>query len=253
MTKRELREQRRAHREALEAADAAKSTRRRRLSILGGALAAAVAVIAIAALVSTNSNSNAAPNETLTRSSVVDGVQERNGVLGDPNAPVTITEYVDLQCPICARAAESTLPALIRDQVRTGKVKLEVRTLSFLGPDSVKAARVAAGAERQGRLFAFLEAFYARQGTENSGYVTDDFLREVSQAAGVDAGRAIGQEDSAFASARLQRADDDAARMNVQGTPTLTVKRGNGAERVLDASPLDAAAVQAELDREGAR
>ena len=75
--------------------------------------------------------------------------------------------------------------------MRAGKVKLAVRTLHFLGPDSVRAARVAAGAERQGRLWAFLEAFYARQGTENSGYVTDGFLREVAAAAGVDAGRAL--------------------------------------------------------------
>ena len=39
----------------------------------------------------------------------------------------------------------------------------------------------------------------------------------------------------------------------MQGTPTMTVKRGNGPERELKASPLDAAAVQAELDREAAR
>ena len=168
-------------------------------------------------------------------------------MLGDPKAPVTVTEYVDLQCPVCAHAAQSTLPALIRDEVRTGKVKLAVRTLHFLGPDSERAARVAAGAERQGRLWAFLEAFYARQGTENSGYVTDDFLRDVAKAAGVDAGKAIGQADSAFATGRLERANADAARMDVQGTPTLTVKRGSGPERVLKASPLDAAAVQAEL------
>ena len=74
-------------------------------------------------------------------------------------------------------------------------------------------------------------------------------MREVAKAAGADAGRALGQADSAFASGRLQRADADAARMNVQGTPTITVKRGDGPERVLKASPLDAAAVQAELDR----
>ena len=88
--------------------------------------------------------------------------------------------------------------------MRTGKVKLAVRTLHFLGPDSERAARVAAGAERQGRLWAFLEAFYARQGTENSGYVTDGFLREVADAAGVDAGAALGQADSSFATERLR-------------------------------------------------
>ena len=112
-------------------------------------------------------------------------------MLGDPDAPITVTEYVDLQCPVCASAAKETLPTLIDDYVRTGKVKLQARTLSFLGPDSVRAAQVAAGAERQGRLWAFLETFYAAQGPENSGYVTDDFLREVAQAAGVDADKAL--------------------------------------------------------------
>ena len=101
-------------------------------------------------------------------------------MLGDPDAPVTVTEYVDLQCPICAEASKQTLPTLINDYVRTGKVKLQARTLSFLGPDSVRAAQVAAGAREQGRLWPFLETFYAAQGTENSGYVTDDFLREVA-------------------------------------------------------------------------
>jgi hypothetical protein len=83
--------------------------------------------------------------------------------------------------------------------------------------------------------------------------VTDGFLRDVAAASGVDASQAIGQADSAFASGRLQRADADAARMDVQGTPTLTIKRGDGPERQLKASPLDAAAVQAEIDREAAR
>jgi len=120
-------------------------------------------------------------------------------------------------------------------------------------PRLERAARVAAGAERQNRLWAFLEAFYARQGSENSGYVTDALLRDVSKAAGVDAGSALGQADSAFATARLRRADADATRIGVTGTPTLTVRRGSGPERVLAASPLDAAAVQAELDRKAAR
>ena len=251
MSKQAVLERRRDERIAREHAERARETHTRRLWRLG-AVAAAAAVL-VAGAIAVSSSGGARPAPPATNSSLLAGIPENHGVLGDPKAPVTVTEYVDLQCPVCARAAESTLPALIRDEVRAGKVKLDVRTLSFLGPDSVRAARVAAGAERQGRLWAFLEAFYARQGGENSGYVTDDFLREVSKAAGVDASLALGQADSTFASSRLERADADAARMNVQGTPTLTVKRGNGPERVLKASPLDAAAVQAELDREAAR
>ena len=251
MSKQAAIQRRRAERIEKERAEQARETRTKRLWRLGAAVAAAAVLAGVGIAVSSSGGTKPAP--PATTSSLLAGIPESHGVLGDPKAPLTVTEYVDLQCPICAKAAQSTLPALIQDDVRTGKVKLQVRTLTFIGDDSVRAARVAAGAERQGRLWAFLEAFYARQGTENSGYVTDDFLRGVAKAAGVDAGKAIGQADSAFASGRLEQADADATRMHVQGTPTLTVRRGAGPERVLQASPLDAAAVQAELDREAAR
>ena len=113
-------------------------------------------------------------------------------MLGDPKAPITVTEYLDLQCPICAEASKANLPDLIKNYVRTGKVKLQARTLSFIGPDSVTAAKFAHGAEQQGKLWAFLETFYASQGQENSGYVTDDFLSQVAKAAGVDAEQGAG-------------------------------------------------------------
>jgi protein-disulfide isomerase len=197
------------------------------------ALIAAVVVTA-AAVLSSSGAEPAPPPEAL----VVDGIPERGGVLGDPAAPVTVTEFVDLQCPVCAAAAREVLPQLLDRHVRPGKVKLELRTLSFLGPESVRAARVAAGAERQGRLWAFLEAFYARQGAENSGYVTDAFLREVAAAAGVDAEAALDAADGEFATDRLERADADAQALGVSGTPTFVVQREDAAPQVVDAGSL---------------
>ena len=152
-------------------------------------------------------------------------------------APVTVVEFVDLQCPVCAAAARDVLPQVV-EHVRAGRVKLELRTLSFLGPDSVRAARVAAGAERQGKLWAFVEAFYARQGAENSGYVSDDFLREVAAAAGVDADAALERADGEFATQRLQRADAEAQEHGVTGTPTFVVQREGKAPKVVDAGSL---------------
>jgi protein-disulfide isomerase len=244
MSKQAVLERRRSERIARERAVQQREARTRRLWRLGAVAAAAVVLVTAAIAVSSSGGEKPAPPATV--STQLAGIPESHGVLGDPDAPVTVTEYLDLQCPVCAEAAQSTLPALI-EEVRAGNIKLDVRTMHFLGEDSVRAARVAAGAERQGRLWAFLEAFYARQGTENSGYVTDDFLREVSEAAGVDASKAFAQEDTTFATGRLERANADAARMNVQGTPTLTVKSEGGAERTMKASPLDAQAVQAEL------
>ncbi len=212
------------------------------------AAATAALVVAVAAVVVSSSGGSPSTPPPPATASLFAGIPERAGVAGDAEAPVTVTEYVDLQCPVCAHAASSTLPTVVNDYVRTGKVKLAARTLQFLGPDSVRAAQVAAGAERQGKLWPFLEAFYARQGTENSGYVTDGFLRDVSRAAGVDAKAALAEAGSSFASGRLNRANADASRLGIQGTPTLTVRRGNGPERVLDANPLDPSSVSQALD-----
>jgi protein-disulfide isomerase len=252
-TKRELREQRRAARLAAEQAAAANEARRRRGWILAGAAGLAAVAVVLAVVLTSSSDKPPATTTVASASSLFAGIPEHNGVLGDPKAPVTVTEYLDLQCPICQEASTSTLPALVRDYVKTGKVKLQARTLQFIGPDSVRAAKVAAGAERQGRLWPFLETFYANQGQENSGYVTDAFLRQVSAAAGVNASAALGQADSAFAQGRLSLANSDASKLGVDSTPTFTVARGDGPARVVGSGVLSeqtlGAAIAKELGR----
>ena len=209
------------------------------------ALAAAAIVTAAAIVVSASGGTTTTP--TAPVSTLFRGIPERDGVLGDPDAPLTLTEYVDLQCPVCAEASKQTLPWLVENYVRTGKAKLELRTLHFIGPDSERAARVAAGAERQGRLWPFVEAFYAAQGAENSGYVTDGFLRSVAKAAGVDAGEALEAAGGEPALRRLERANADATRLGVQSTPTFTVTRGDGAPKVIGSGVLDQAVFEKAL------
>jgi protein-disulfide isomerase len=250
-TKRELREQRRAARQEAERAQAARETRRRRLWRLAAVVGVAAVAVAIAAGVSSGGGSSDS-NQPINgdAAALFDGIPEHNGVLGKSGAPLTLTEYVDLQCPVCAAASKETLPTIVNDYVRTGKVKLDARTLQFIGPDSERAARVAAAAERQGRLWPFLEVFYANQGEENSGYVTDAFLRRVATAAGVDADAALAEADSAYAQRQLDRANADAQRLGIDSTPTFTVSTGGGTPHVLSVNGLDAAAVAAALDQE---
>jgi len=215
---------------------------RRLLAALGASAVLVAAGIAVSASGGTEPAPPVAPASTTFR-----GIPERDGVLGDPRAPLTLTEYVDLQCPVCAVASKQTLPWLVENYVRTGKAKLELRTLHFIGPDSERAARVAAGAEQQDRLWPFVEAFYAAQGGENSGYATDDFLRSVSKSAGVDAGKALAAADGEFALRRLERANADATRLGVDATPTFTVAKGDGAPKVIGSGVLSQAALKAAL------
>ena len=107
------------------------------------------------------------------------GVPQRGAVLGRPDAPVTVVEYADLQCPYCAEWSARTLPVLVDDYVRTGKVRLVFRGLAFLGPDSDTALRAALAAGKQKRLWNVVHDLYARQGPENAGWVTDSLLSEV--------------------------------------------------------------------------
>jgi protein-disulfide isomerase len=248
-TKRELREQRKAARLAAEQAAAAKDARRRRSWNLAGAAGLATVGVVLAVVLTSSSDQPPASASVTPASSLFAGIPEHNGVLGDPKAPVTVTEYLDLQCPICQEASQSTLPALVRDYVKTGKVKLQARTLHFIGPDSVRAAKVAAGAERQGRLWPFLETFYANQGEENSGYVTDAFLRQVSAASGVNASAALGQADSAFAEGRLSLANAEASQVGIDSTPTFTVARGDGPATVVGSGVLSEQTLGAAIDK----
>lgn len=255
-TKRELREQRRAAPSEAERAQAAREARRRRAWRLAALAGVAVVAVVIAAAVSSAGGPDQ-PSGPATggaeAAALFDGIPEHNGVLGDPNAPVTLTEYVDLQCPVCAAASKQTLPTIVNDYVRTGKVKLDVRTLHFIGPDSTRAAKVAAAAERQGRLWPFLEVFYANQGQENSGYVTDAFLRRVATAARVNADAAFAGAGSQFAQRRLDHASADAQRLGIDSTPTFTVAKGSGPPHVLEANGLDPSSVATALDAELAR
>ena len=106
-SKRELREQRRA---AERAAVAAESRRRRIRNLLGAAGLAVVLVVAGIAI-SASGGAKAKPVAHSSAAKLVAGIPEQNGVLGDPKAPITVTEYLDLQCPICAEASKANLPA----------------------------------------------------------------------------------------------------------------------------------------------
>ena len=105
----------------------------------------AVAAIAVVAAIALSSSGAQAPPPTPAEALVVDGLPERGGVLGDPAAPVTVTEFVDLQCPVCAAASREILPTLIDEHVRPGRVNLQLRRCpsSARTPSAPPASRTA--------------------------------------------------------------------------------------------------------------
>ena len=231
--KAQAREARLAAEQALQAAGA----RRRRLAILGGVLAAAAAIVAVAIAVSQAATTEARP--AAERAALLAGVPQDGPWLGSPSAPVVVEEYVDLQCPFCASFATGELPGIVRDYVRSGRVRLRLQLLTFLGEDSVRGARMAVAAGLQDRQWQFVEAFFAEQGAENSGYATDAFLRErAAEVQGLDAERMEADSAGPEVTRALETSQAAATAAKVESTPSFRVGRRGGAMTTVDGANL---------------
>ena len=165
----------------LAAAQQRAASRRRARNAALAALVAAVAVVAVAIASGHGSTRSTAANGgrvagAAAVTALLDGIPQHGVLLGRGDAPVHVVEFADLQCPYCDEFSVQALPQLIQTFVRAGEVSFAFRNLSFIGPDSVRAGRVAAGAEQQNRLWNFVELMYLNQGEENTGYATDAYL-----------------------------------------------------------------------------
>lgn len=114
------------------------------------------------------------------------GYPQNAAVIGDPQAPVEMVEYSDLQCAACRRHMEEALPPVLENQVRRGAAKIDFRFMVEVGEQSNPAGAAAYAASLQGRGWNYIGIFFRNQKKENSGYAADDeFLEAVAEAAGV--------------------------------------------------------------------
>ena len=210
---------------------------------LAGLLRAGLAVAALATLAGCGDDAASGTKTARTTPAVVGakdvagmfaGVPQDGLVLGDPKAKVTFLEFLDAQCPYCKQFAEATFPTIVQDFVRTGKVRYEARTLAFLGPDSERGARFLYAAGLQGKQADVAELIYRNQGQENSGYMTDAFLRRIGRAVpGLDVERALRDMATPQAAEAIAASRTLASRYAVTGTPTLLVgPTGGDLERI---------------------
>lgn len=155
------------------------------------------------------------------------GIPQSGIHLGKAGAPATLVEIADLQCPFCARYATTAMPTIVRDYVRTGKVRYELRFRSFLGRDSVRAAGAAAYAAKQNRMYQFADVFYRNQGPEQSGYADRAFIRKIAgQVPGLDPDKAAAAADNPLAQPAVRANEEFARAIGSTGTPDFYVRKG---------------------------
>jgi protein-disulfide isomerase len=92
-------------------------------------------------------------------------------------------------------------------------------------------AILAAG--EQNRFWNYLQLFYANQGEENSGYVTDEFLSNLAKAAGVSDLDAWNESrNSSKWDAVIAKGTQDAEGFGFNGTPSLVAQGPNGTKTI---------------------
>jgi protein-disulfide isomerase len=177
------------------------------------------------------------------------GIPQQGAVLGRRDAPVTLVEFADLQCPYCAQWSAVAFGDIVKDYVRPGKVRLVFGGLTFLGADSERGLRFALAAGRQRRLWNVVHLLYANQGAENSGWLNDDVLRRVGEATpGLQVDRAFDDASSLPVSNEVEAIGNQSSALGIQGTPSFAAGRTNGSLAPVPISSLDADGLRPHLN-----
>lgn len=198
------------------------------LAIAGAAVLAVVLVVAAIAFSGGDDEEATTSGPTSGSTAVVDGIPQSGTVLGNPDAQVTLLQYEDIQCPVCKSYTESGFQTVVDEYVRPGDVKVDFRGLEFLGDDSTKALRHVLAAAKQDRAWQLVDLLYANQGAENSGWVTDDLLRELGgQIEGLDVDAMFADAATPEIATEIEQVAQEAADRRVPGTPWFYVQIGD--------------------------
>jgi protein-disulfide isomerase len=172
------------------------------------------------------------PASTSTTTTVDTSGLKTDGVpfIGQANAPVTILEWSDYQCPLCKQFELGALPQLVTDYVNTGKVKIVFEDLAFLGNDSITAGEYELSIWKlyPSQYFAWRTAMYNAQDQEGDvGFGNAASIDKLDATiAGIDAAK-VTADVNANASAYLAtiNADKNEAEngLKITGTPTFII------------------------------
>jgi protein-disulfide isomerase len=179
------------------------------------------------------------------------GIPQRGNVLGSAQAPVTMVEYIDLQCPFCREFEAEVLPALVTKYVKPGKLKIEARPIAFIGPDSERGRDTVIAAGDQHRFFNVAQLLYLNQGTENTGWLDESMVQSAAASIpGLAVPRLLDDRKSSAVKKQAKTFDKQSDDDGVKSTPTILVgKSGSTPKQVRLASPTDAKSVTAAIDR----
>ncbi len=163
----------------------------------------------------------------------------RDVVLGNPNAPVTLIEYGDYQCPFCARFFSDAEFGIKDQYVKTNKVKMVFKNFAFIdrfpglpagANESHDSAAAADCAGDQGKFWAYHDALFqakigdtGKGGTENDGFFNRALFLKLAEGLALDMNALTSCIDSGKHKAQIDKDTSDAQAAGVNSTPTVFI------------------------------
>lgn len=168
-------------------------------------------------------------------------------VLGDKNAPVTIVEFSDYECPFCKRHFDQTHQQIVKEYIDTGKAKLVFRDLPLdFHQNARKEAEAANCAREQGgdtAYFKFHDEIFTKT-TSNGTGLSLDKLPELAKNVGLSGTLLQQCLDSGKFKEEVDKDLADASKAGANGTPTFIIGKSttNGTiegTKIIGAQPYD--------------
>jgi protein-disulfide isomerase len=162
-------------------------------------------------------------------------------IIGKKDAPVTLVEFSDFQCPFCAH-----FYPVVKDVLAAypNQVRLIVKNFPLpFHPNARPAAKLAMAANEQGKFQGMMELLLA-----NSGDVSDAKMKEYSQKLGLDFDKLMSDYKNKNAQWEKEIQDDMqlAASVDMRGTPTFYLNGRKSAARDISTFKQEIDAILAE-------
>ena len=148
---------------------------------------------------------------------------DNDPVIGKLNAPVTIIEFSDFQCPFCAKFHLETLPLIMNEYINEGQVKLVFRDfpIQSIHPNALPASLAAECANEQGKFKEMHDVLFENQKEWNKQSIDNVIITFNQYASG------MGLDGNTFDSClkngkyveEIQKDLDDGRNYGITGTP----------------------------------
>jgi protein-disulfide isomerase len=180
---------------------------------------------------------------------------DNDPVIGNPDAPITIIEFSDFQCPFCARFYTQTLPLILEEYVEQGKVKLVFRDfpIQSIHPNALPASVAAECANDQNKFREMHDILFEKQNEWNKLETVDALSMFSQYAANMQLDQGI--FESCLTSEKhipeIQKDLNDGRDYGITGTPGFFVgNEKTGFIEVKGAQPFDSfkKIIDAQLD-----